>query len=279
MLTLFAICGLGSCTTPLTRYNNLANQYGFNRLSINSTPFDLIYFGKSVTNGWENKNILHIYIEGDGTPWIAGKWIAQDPTPRNPVMLKLMKLDPNPSILLGRPCYHVGNQNNNCDAGYWTMARYSPEVIMSMANAVAGLLKKYDFQKVALFGHSGGGVIATLVAKELTEAVAVITIGANLDIDVWASGHGFSLLDKSINPARIPLEQSDAIALHLYGDQDAVVPYSLMAGYFAARPDIRAEVYKGFNHTCCWADIWPQILHDLNDQIQNSPRNPAVTEE
>ncbi|CAL1241117.1 protein of unknown function [Candidatus Methylocalor cossyra] len=36
---------------------------------------------------------LHVYLEGDGRPWQTRWHIAEDPTPREPVMLRLMARD------------------------------------------------------------------------------------------------------------------------------------------------------------------------------------------
>ena len=35
---------------------------------------------------------LHIYIEGDGTPWLSKTEVAADPTPRYPLMLEAKDL-------------------------------------------------------------------------------------------------------------------------------------------------------------------------------------------
>lgn len=199
---------------------------------------------------------MQVYIEGDGTPWVAGRWVARDPTPRKPVMLELMSLDDAPAILLGRPCYHLENTINDCRPEHWTMERYSADIIRSMVDAVKKLLDELGFRQAMLFGHSGGGVITTLMASELPQVAALVTLGANLDIDAWAASHGFAPLDKSVNPALLPPSPSAAIQLHLYGDRDRVVNYGLLADYFADRPDVTSLVYDRFDHTCCWASVW-----------------------
>ena len=275
---LFTISGLISCAAPTTRYANKAMDYGFERFSISSKPFDHIVFKNAASVAWEKKSILHIYIEGDGTPWVGGKWIAQDPTPRKPVMLGLMQLDDTPAVLLGRPCYHVNNTGTNCRSENWTSARYSSEVVKSMVGAVRTLQARFSFERVMLFGHSGGGVLATLMASELQRVAAVVTLGANLDIDAWVASHGFAPLDQSVNPAHLPAVPSATFQLHLYGRNDRVVNYDLLADYFANRPDVTSTVYDGFDHTCCWANVWPEILQSMQNRIQNSPRYPAVTE-
>jgi hypothetical protein len=39
--------------------------------------------------------VLHVYLDGDGTPW-DGNTAAVDPTPRNTLVLGLMRLDDRP---------------------------------------------------------------------------------------------------------------------------------------------------------------------------------------
>ena len=41
---------------------------------------------------------IHIYIEGDGRPFIDRNTAARDPTPRRPSVLNLMRIDPKLSI-------------------------------------------------------------------------------------------------------------------------------------------------------------------------------------
>ena len=48
---------------------------------------------------------LFVYVEGDGTPWIREHRLSIDPTPVNPVLLRLMLPASHAAIYLGRPCY------------------------------------------------------------------------------------------------------------------------------------------------------------------------------
>jgi len=43
---------------------------------------------------------LHFYLDGDGTPSLAG-YPAVDPTPREPLVLDLMALDSGPAMHTG----------------------------------------------------------------------------------------------------------------------------------------------------------------------------------
>ena len=224
---------------------------------------------------------MHIYLEGDGTPWIDGKWIATDPTPRKAVMLDLMRLDHSPAILLGRPCYHLKSKDTNCHSDDWTTGRYSPKVITSMVQAINILQQQLGFSEIALFGHSGGGVIALLIANamqlEIPRATTVVTLAANIDTDAWSASHGYLPLERSLNPTRLPALPSSTFTLHLFGDNDKVVNSNLFKNYLSSRPDVESIVYTGFDHNCCWGKVWLGILERIQ-ALQNSPLNPAVKE-
>ena len=278
----FIFCILSSCVAPFDQYTKNAANYGLEQNTLETTFYEHIYYSNSGTIPWKNKNRLHIYIEGDGSPWIDGNWIALDPSPRNPVMLNLMSLDDSPAVLLGRPCYHQDTRQSQCDSKLWTSARYSKNVIESMASAITALQKKHKFKEVVLFGHSGGGVIATLIAnlqhQQPPNISAIITLAANLDTDAWTTNHGFLPLEQSLNPALLPPSNSKSLQIHLYGGLDDVVDHTLLNQYFFDRPNLISEVYSEFDHSCCWASIWPNTLHMLRIQIQNSLLNPAATE-
>src|SRR5262249_12590724 len=147
--------------------------------------------------------VLHVYIDGDGTPDIGG-YPAADPTSRNPLMLRLLDLDPGPAVLLGRPCYYGMTADAACRPALWTGERYSEVVVASMAGALRTILAEGPYRRVAWFGHSGGGTLAMLLAVRVPETAAVITVAANLDVDAWTVARGARPLSGSLNPARQP---------------------------------------------------------------------------
>lgn len=99
----------------------------------------------------KNRGDLHIYLEGDGRPWIKRFRIAPDPTPRSSLVLQLMRRDPHSSIYLSRPCYfnypEQGLNDNACDSSQWTSARYSEDIVKSMVEAVREILLKHDYDR------------------------------------------------------------------------------------------------------------------------------------
>ncbi|MBK1718454.1 alpha/beta fold hydrolase [Thiocystis violacea] len=203
---------------------------------------------------------IHVYLEGDGLPWISRHRIASDPTPRNPLALRLMAADPNPAIHVGRPCYHGLAGDAGCSPWLWTHGRYGDEVVESLARAIDGILPPGDDRRVTLIGYSGGGALAVLLAPRLRGVTEVVTIAANLDIDAWTDHQGYSRLSGSLNPAdQAPLDPGIR-QLHLVGARDGQVPPGSIARFLARNPHATVEVFQGFDHRCCWIERWPSLL-------------------
>ena len=203
---------------------------------------------------------LHVYLEGDGRPWLTRHQVASDPTGRDLLALRLMARDPLASIYVGRPCYHGLATDRGCQPWWWTHGRYSPEVVRTLVAAIKGILPPRPLARITLIGYSGGGVLALLIAPHLEGVVQVITIAANLDTDAWAEYHGYSPLSGSLNPARqAPLDE-DIRQLHLIGNQDARVPLASLTAYLARNPRATLRVLPGFDHRCCWVEQWPDII-------------------
>lgn len=205
-------------------------------------------------NDAADKRELHVYIEGDGTPWVRRTRIAGDPTPREPLALRLMEQDRAFSAYVGRPCYWGLARSENCEPRLWTSARYSREVVDSMRAVIRGLLDEHGSRQLVLIGHSGGGTLAMLLAPRFEETTAVITIAANLDVDAWTSLHRYLPLHESLNPMELPPLPPRIRQMHLAGGKDDNVPPRLIAN---------AIVFPHFDHHCCWVREWPRILRGL----------------
>ena len=211
---------------------------------------------------------LHVYVGGDGTPWRAGR-PADDPTPRNPLMLELTALDPGPSLYLGRPCYHGLAQTSPCTSTFWTMERYSEAVVSSMEAALRRFLERGEFDRVIWFGYSGGGTLAVLLAPRFAESAGLVTVAANLDIDAWADLHGYPRLIGSLNPANQPSLPDRMYQRHYVGARDRVVPKEIV-GRGPINPGT-VIVIPSYDHTCCWAQIWPAILDEVTRSARPDP--------
>lgn len=255
---------VAACSTPAQRFSEHAAALGMRAEVIAEARFQHLVLFQSR----RPSRTLHIYLDGDGTPWLLGG-PADDPTPRNPLVLELMALDPYPSIYLGRPCYHGFSQTTPCLSALWTQERYSEAVVTSMEAALRRMLRDGEFNRVAWFGYSGGGALAVLLAPRFTETTAVVTVAANLEIDAWADLHGYPRLVGSLNPARQPPMPARIYRRHLAGGRDRVVPKEIVARGLIDHESL--TVFPSFDHTCCWYTIWPEVLTELDRAIDSGP--------
>jgi len=251
---------LAGCASHGDRVDRLAIELGLTKRSVPSDPVPLVAYRNASD---QPSGRLHVYLEGDGTPWLTRSRVSPDPTPRNPVALELMALDPAPSIYLARPCYNGTADTAGCHPWYWTTGRYSQPVLASLATALRRVIDAEAVTELVLIGYSGGGVLAWLLAQRIPETRALVTVAANLDINAWTDLHGFSPLWDSLNPAEGPPLSSSVKQWHLVGERDQEVPPSIIASLRElVGPDARVLVMAS-DHRCCWAEFWPEVLGKL----------------
>jgi dienelactone hydrolase len=186
--------------------------------------------------------------------------VSVDPTPRTPFALELMARDTGPRLLLGRPCHGEPKDEPGCDPLVWTHRRYSPEVVASMVAALRGFLAQHPYRRVVLVGYSGGGTLAWLMAPRVPQAAGVVTIAANLDIDLWTSLHHYSPLAGSLNPALLPALPPSIAQTHYAGGSDRNVPPAVGESFRRAHPEARVVIIADFDHECCWIERWPELV-------------------
>jgi hypothetical protein len=124
-----ALCA--SCaTTPAVTFDRTALALGLEPDTLNGAGHPLrIYTSKHFdsANQQARKPSLHIYLDGDGRPFVHRTRVARDPTPQDALVLALLAIDPDPAVYVGRPCYH--GLEFDCDPRLWTTARYGEAVI------------------------------------------------------------------------------------------------------------------------------------------------------
>lgn len=249
--------GLSGCATPAEQFTDLAQRHGIERGTIAGSSFvHAVYVNRHIGSG----RVLNVYLGGDGTPWLASR-PAVDPTPRRPLVLDLMARDQGPAVYLGRPCYHGMADTDSCSGWLWTNGRYAEPVVASMAAALRQLAGKHGYSKLTLIGHSGGGALAMLIAPRVRETIAVVTIGANLDIDAWTAHRGYGRLTGSLNPARQPPLDGSMAQFHFAGGRDQVVPAKVVRAGLRGQAEL--TVIERYDHSCCWAAYWPRVLRRL----------------
>ncbi len=224
---------------------------------ISGIDFEHVAFARNLSPG---ASTLHIYFSGDGTPWIHGTQIANDPTPREPLELRLMLEDPAPAVYIGRPCYLGLATAPGCGPASWTVGRYSEGTVASMTSAVQAVLEDSPASHVVLIGYSGGGVLAMLVANREARISTVVTVGANLDVRAWTELHGYSPLSQSLDPANVQEWRSSLRQIHLVGTDDGNVPPWIATNFAKGRPAVEVRTMAGFDHRCCWVAAWPALL-------------------
>ena len=211
----------------------------------------------------DGKDRLTVYIEGDGTAWRSRSRVSADPTPKNPVALRLALRDPRPGLLyLARPCQYLGRERLvRCDPSLWTSARYSQRVVTAMGRAITAS-KESAGDQLVLVGYSGGGVIASLLAARRSDVDLLVTVAAPLDLRAWTSHHGVSPLADSLDPAAREAGGAPPCAFHFHGERDAVVPPAIIEAYRRRTEagGTRFFTVRGFGHHCCWARDWPELL-------------------
>lgn len=256
---LVSACG----AAPVRHMQALAQANGLQEAVVSSGKFDHRVY-RNLPAGKTRE--LNVYLEGDGAPWLFRYIVMPDPTPRRPMMLSMMAEDPYPSFYLGRPCYNGFAKRPECDSKLWTSGRYSRQVVNSMAIVLEKEIEKRSVEHVNLFGHSGGGALAVLLASRIPQTRFVVSLAGNLDIDAWTTRHGYSPLFSSLNPARSAPLSADIVQVHLMGGQDHKIPPELVKPWVIQQQNTYGVVFENYDHSCCWSKYWQALLRQIRSR-------------
>jgi len=208
---------------------------------------------------------LRVYIEGDGFAWINRNRISPDPTPRNPVALKLAAADLSPLVLyIARPCQFVGiGPNPHCTQQYWTSHRFASEVIESTSLVIDQVKKIAGATAIELVGFSGGGAVAVLVASRRSDVAGIRTVAGNLDHVILNQQKKVSPLTGSLNAADVAAQVSAIPQIHYVGAGDDIIGAYVAESYIRradSRNCITIKKISSVSHTGGWDDIWPNLI-------------------
>lgn len=258
-----ALAGCASVPTPVQRQqtaDDLAATRGWQARPVSAGPFDLMTYAPAMPATPTATDTLVVYIEGDGLAWVSASLPSTDPTPANPLALRLALAHPQgAAAYLARPCQYVAASFRGCDERYWTQQRFAPEVIEASSLALDALKARYQARQLVLVGYSGGGAVAALVAARRTDVARLITVAGNLDHRAWTTLHRVLPLTGSLNPADVRAALQSLPQWHLAGAKDTVVPPSMALGFaqgFAVSQRPQVQVVPGNTHACCWAEQW-----------------------
>jgi hypothetical protein len=270
-----ALCSmLTSCRLVPEKRDSVADRAGrkgFESRQLEAGQFNLFVLYR----GLETDAPLTVYVEGDGRGWRRKSGPPKDPTPKNPVALELALLDQSSAVLyVARPCQWLDSEElAACSANYWANYRYAEEVIDSVNKAISWAISRSadsePGRRVGMVGFSGGGTVAALVSARRDDVDWLVSLSANLDHDAWTREAGLTALSQSLNPTDFADELAQIAQLHLIGNEDEIVPFSVLKSYSSALggEQVKLEVHEGFDHSCCWEDIWPARLDSFVETV------------
>ncbi len=260
---LFPPVMLHGCVTPspeqrLELADSIAKPVGFTSREIVGTPFVLTAYERVTQPGAP----VRVYIEGDGLAWASRSRPSDDPTPTDPVALRLAAVDNAPNVVyLGRPCQY--SKNAACGTEYWTMKRFGIDVLKSMNAALDNVKRKYDARGFEMVGFSGGGAVAALLTAKRRDVLTLRTVGGNLDTAEFTTHHGVTPLEGSLNPVDYAQRIIRVPQRHFVGDKDKIITRKMGKNFIRAtgHPEcLNLTVVKNTAHEDGWVKVWPQLL-------------------
>ena len=223
-------------------------------------------------------NSANLYIEGDNAE------IGIDPTPKTPIALQLAARDKAENVIyIARPCQYsnrpviwkeIAGENETCDKKYATTHRFDPIVITAYNEALDEIKRRWDITSFNLYGHSGGGTIAALLATKRSDILSLTTVAGNLDHAAYsnslrlsqkAGDTGHFISEKSLNARDIARKLNNLPQYHYIGGADTVMPPATLHSYLSAAGRSTCLNYKIIEengYTQGWVDKWPDILKD-----------------
>ena len=260
LLVVVAVSGCADLERVRVDADRFAAQAGLERTELSAGAFRLLSYQRSEPSNGGN---LHIYIEGDGRAWPNRYRPPSNPTPLDSVALRLAVRDRSDNVVyLARPCQYL-SPGPECDARWWTTHRYSEAVVGAM-NAVVDIVKaQHHGRDITLIGHSGGGVIAAVLAARRSDVSALITVASPLSLDAWTSALELSALPHCINPAHYAQQLASIPQVHLVGSGDEIVPISVVNDFMRRLPEghqATVIVMPDADHRCCWDGALSQVM-------------------
>lgn len=265
---LFAIFFLTACVSRLPAVDDshsadrqitadgIAAEAGLTSSVLPLSPFPVQSYARGQADS------LTVYIEGDGYAWASRTRPSANPTPINPLALRLAARDPSPAVAyLARPCHYVSS--SACNRRHWGSARFSEEMIAAMDEAVSTLKARAGATSVHLIGFSGGGAVVALLAARRSDVASLRTAAGYLDHVALNEAIGVSPLSRSLDPMQIAASLAGIPQLHFSGADDTVIPPWVAQGFITAQGAgacATTQTLDGVQHNAGWVEAWPSVL-------------------
>ena len=252
---IFISCGKYDLQNRIILAKSISKKANFKSKIIKTKDFEIqTYIKKS------NSNILKIYLEGDGFSWLDKNTISSNPTPINPVALRLASIDKSNSNIayIARPCQYI---TYNCNNQYWSDKRYSLKIINNINQAISIIKNNSNSKKIELIGFSGGGAIAILIASIRDDISKITTISGNLNHKLLNKYHNVSPMNNSLNPIDVALKVSHIPQIHYIGLEDKIIPLIIVQSFKKASKNKKIKIIKVKNvtHTKGWIEYFSRI--------------------
>ena len=239
---------------------DIVSHSGFIKEYIKAGQFTLMTYQRF----YGHSERISIYIEGDGRAWETKYKLSGDPTPSDPVALRLAVEDSGDNIAyMARPGQYPLSGIPDCSSRYWSEARFAGEVIDAFNRGIDLLKKKSRASRVELVGFSGGGAIAVLIAARRNDVISLRTLAGNLDPKAFCRYHHVSLLEGSMDPMDAAKSISQIPQRHFIGLKDSVVPIGIAQSFVRMQGDNayqRVTIVHGVTHTQGWTERWKELL-------------------
>lgn len=242
---------------------NIALSNNFTKQLIKTKPFTLTSFQKFSAP----TKAITIYIEGDGRTWITRSKLSDNPTPKNPLALKLAVLDNSANVAyLARPCQYTPHDlDHACNPLVWSDQRFSEATIQSMNEAVETLKKSAKSKQIHLVGFSGGGAIAILIAARRNDVASLRTVAGDLNPVALSQYHHTSPLTGSLDPMAVAQKLIDLPQQHFSGEKDKTVPFFIAKDFVNNLQKLGGHcvtetIIQNATHHDGWEAIWPTLL-------------------
>ncbi|MDE1149896.1 MAG: alpha/beta hydrolase [Azospirillaceae bacterium] len=262
---LAACSGLSKLYGRQERGPEVAQAGGWSWDYLSAGAFDLATAMKPGAAATGPDAVLTVYIEGDGLAYLTPTSPAADPTPTDPLALRLAQQHPGagPVAYLARPCQYVmPTRGRTCQVDYWTKARFAPEVVDSASAALDQLKARSHAGRLVLVGYSGGGGLVALLAERRADVVGLVTVAGNLDVGLWVQTLELAPLSASLDPVTDAAKLSRLPQVHFNGANDKVIDGAIARSFVAHQPQpasARIVTVPGQDHNCCWAKAWPDL--------------------
>ena len=250
---------ISSCAGKLKEANNIAESAGFKSTVLNTSYFKLqVFYRISRT-----RVPIKIYIEGDGLGWLTRTQPSSNPTPRNPLALRLAAIDKGENVVyIARPCQYIELKHEKlCQVPYWTHKRFAKEVILAVDEAIDTMVSKAKAKNIHLVGYSGGGAVVAMVAAKRRDVASIRTVAGYMDHVALNRKANVSPLIGSLDPLKAAPRLKTIPQVHYIGRKDKRVPGWVLKNFRKAMGGGNCITLRRVNasHEEGWEDVWAKV--------------------